>query len=654
VRASPRLIALAVALAALVAHAGSLAGGFVYDYHRFLEHNPAIRSLSDPGRFFTDPATASAEAGVEPDIYRPLRTLSFAVDHAVFGEAPFGYHLENVLLHAACAALVFLLLLALLAPGRAGTLGAAAGALVFAWHPVTSESVAWVSSRGDLLAVLFVLLALRVASRDGVGRTAAAAALVSLACLAKESAVVAFLLLPLYTSALPPQESRPRARVTAARTAILLAVTLAYVGVRAHVLPPAKDLPFLAQTDFPGGSRLATARAMLAAVVWYARVVLWPSGFPFDERLPVPATFADPVVVVGAGILVSVAATGILALARGRRILAFACLGTLAAMIPVSNVVVPLKALVAERFLYPALPCLAAGAALLVATAVRRVPGAVAVPVAALGALVLAALGGLSFARDVPWRSEESLWTAVHDADPMNARAYEGLAHVRRLEGKFGPAETAYTTFLEFQPNDGKSWAALGDLFGEEADVLSRHTAAAERVTDVRRKEQLARRAQIDHYRAALTTWERVGLARGRGSPSLLRQTLERWRDAAVLFPDLGDARIANESLALADVRETGSVSWEQRLGRVQLAWYALTFGAKASRPSDPDVERTVRATRAALLSDLGVDPAIADSEAKERVLRRLDELVAERPSRTDVARLADGLWRSIGKERPR
>ena len=86
------LAALLVAGAAVLAHARGLDGGFVYDDHRFVVRNRAIESVEDPARFFTDPGTASAAQGVEPDVWRPLRTLAFAVDRALFGLAPFGWY----------------------------------------------------------------------------------------------------------------------------------------------------------------------------------------------------------------------------------------------------------------------------------------------------------------------------------------------------------------------------------------------------------------------------------------------------------------------------------------------------------------------------------------------------------------------------------
>jgi hypothetical protein len=265
---SPRLVALVVVLAgALLAHGRSLGHGFVYDDHRFIERNAALEHLGDVGRFFTDPTTASAAQGVEPDVWRPLRTLAFAVDRALFGLDPRGWHASSLLLHLVNAALVWLLLRRIFArdpDGRrrseaAASTAAAAGALLFAVHPVTVECVAWVSSRGDLLAWTLALLALEVAARPGRRATVAVVVLGALACLAKESAVVLFALLPLHRAALPA-DARPSGRETAVRTAALFAATIGYFAWRAAVLPTAPDLPAFAQLGFPDGSRLAAVR----------------------------------------------------------------------------------------------------------------------------------------------------------------------------------------------------------------------------------------------------------------------------------------------------------------------------------------------------------------------------------------------------------
>ncbi|MHC4605515.1 MAG: tetratricopeptide repeat protein [Planctomycetota bacterium] len=100
--------------------------------------------------------------------YMPLTWVSFGVDFTLWGMDPFGYHLVNVLLHAANAVLFYCLILILLQLAAKATEGggvalrvaAAAGALFFAIHPLRVESVAWVTERRDVLSGLFFLLTL--------------------------------------------------------------------------------------------------------------------------------------------------------------------------------------------------------------------------------------------------------------------------------------------------------------------------------------------------------------------------------------------------------------------------------------------------------------------------------------------------------------
>jgi len=83
--------------------------------------------------------------------YQPLSWLSLTLDHALWGMDPAGYHLTNVLLHAANAVLAYFTFRCLLsrAAPRAGgwslTCAAAVAALFFAVHPLRVESVAWVT-----------------------------------------------------------------------------------------------------------------------------------------------------------------------------------------------------------------------------------------------------------------------------------------------------------------------------------------------------------------------------------------------------------------------------------------------------------------------------------------------------------------------------
>jgi len=88
--------------------------------------------------------------------WHPLTWISHMVDWELFGPDPVGPHVENALLHAFNAVLVFLVLRKFTGAGWTAALAAA----VFAWHPLRVESVAWVAERKDLLCGSFGLLTL--------------------------------------------------------------------------------------------------------------------------------------------------------------------------------------------------------------------------------------------------------------------------------------------------------------------------------------------------------------------------------------------------------------------------------------------------------------------------------------------------------------
>ena len=97
--------------------------------------------------------------------YIPVTWITLGFDYLVWGMDPLGYHLTNLLLHAANAVLVCGIarrLLNLASPGydrRSLSLAAACAALLFAVHPLRVESVAWITERRDVLSGFFYLSA---------------------------------------------------------------------------------------------------------------------------------------------------------------------------------------------------------------------------------------------------------------------------------------------------------------------------------------------------------------------------------------------------------------------------------------------------------------------------------------------------------------
>jgi tetratricopeptide (TPR) repeat protein len=632
------LAALGVALVVAAVHSGSLSGGFVYDDHRFIEHNAALGGMN-PVEAFRDPATASSGEGIVHDIYRPLRTIVFSLEYAAFvGETADGdlnyrlplWHGVSIVLHILNSLLVLRLLYALL---RGALLPAIAGALLFGLHPMTSESVAWLSSQGDLLAMTFMLGALLLFEREGVDRTVGGLVCFVLACLAKESALMLPFLLPLRDLALPRDDaSRPSpwARTTWIRFALLLGLTGLYFWARSAVLPG------LDQVGHAHGSVWATVRAMLHGIGWYAEGLLAPFGFSFDTRIDVPERWSDPEVWVGFGLLGTLLVGSVLGLLRRRYLLTLACLGALVALGPVSNVLVPLKTFVADRFFYPALFCAAVGlgAAL---RSLRDTPRAAALTICA-GLLAVFAWSTVS--RNAAWASDATLWHAVREDRPWNANAYQGIAYEAARAKRVHEAENAYATYLEANPFDGKSIYTMGNLFGEMAEglVLMGRSAPGEEVTTPIRRKQ-TRVAQIKLYQRAFEIWNRPGgLALGRGSPALVVDMLDHWIDAGTELGDLRTARFANdraiewEAEGPIDVADPAAVasraSWMRR--RIRTEFAIRVVRADADRKTPAGMRAFVAEERAIILRADGFDPNKSNAALRSDFLRRLAALEQE------------------------
>ncbi|XP_074037770.1 protein O-mannosyl-transferase Tmtc2 [Leptinotarsa decemlineata] len=145
---------------AFLLYYNTLDAGFVYDDRRAILSNPDLLPKTPWTRmlendFWGTPLSNSGSHGS----YRPLCVLTFRLNYLLGGFQPWGYHLVNVLLH--CTATALLIRLAkLILPKAKSKVGATITGLVFATHPIHTETVAGVVGRADLAACNFYFLSL--------------------------------------------------------------------------------------------------------------------------------------------------------------------------------------------------------------------------------------------------------------------------------------------------------------------------------------------------------------------------------------------------------------------------------------------------------------------------------------------------------------
>lgn len=402
--------AACVVAVALLAHAPALDGTYTYDDHEIIENNPrlVVRSASDLVALAGSNYWGAAAERSGERLFRPVPLLSYALERAAMGAPNAGVaRAVNVLLHALCALVACALFASVTKDERAGLVGA----LIFAAHPLHAEAVAGIVGRAELLALGFGLGALLLHGRGTVPASIGAAVLFLLALGSKESAVA---ILPIaVVRAVLERRDRRRRLVALSALGVALAV---YVGLRAWAID-ALIAKAGARTlgDMDGLHRALVALAVYRDA-WTATLVpvLGTAAHHAFPRTSAPSLVAAVLIQVACLLVVfALKRSG----PRGRAI----CLGVIGfelALLPVSNLLVPIGVVYAERLLYAP----TAWAALAIGALVPRHPTARASVAILAGALAFG-----SARNDRAWRDDLSLWRATRSRYPDEARVQEVL-----------------------------------------------------------------------------------------------------------------------------------------------------------------------------------------------------------------------------------
>jgi tetratricopeptide (TPR) repeat protein len=137
--------AVLIAVAAFIVYLPCIRGEFIMDDDVFLTENPLIHATDGPYRFW-----CTSEA---MDFW-PATSTTLWIEWRLWERNPTGYHVTSLILHVVESLLIWIILRRLTIPGAFFT------ALIFAVHPVNVESVAWISQRKNVMAMLFFLLSI--------------------------------------------------------------------------------------------------------------------------------------------------------------------------------------------------------------------------------------------------------------------------------------------------------------------------------------------------------------------------------------------------------------------------------------------------------------------------------------------------------------
>ncbi len=509
VRASTRLLPVLVAAATFAAFIPVLDNGFVnWGDRAELVDNPHFKGLAPSNLRWMLTAVYMGH-------YQPVTWLCFTVDYALWGMRPFGYHLTSLLLHVGCALAAYALIRRLLRVGSRATpetaaIAAAAGALLFALHPLRVETVAWAVERRGVLSALHSLLCvlayLRFAGPGERPRRWAfywlSVAAFFLAILAKGSVVtlpLALLVLDVYPLRRVGASPAGRGRLLQGWFDVLREkapfIVIAALATIVGVIGAAES----------GMRRTWEGYGLVPRLVqcaWGPAFYLWktiaPVGLsPLYELSPEMNPLSLRVL-AAAAVVIAITALAVIAARRVPAIAAaWAC--WLILLLPVLGLVQAGHQVAADRYTYlPAVALSALAAAGLAAAAAHRR----AWP-ALLGAVpaVLAVLAALTWGQARVWSDSRALWEHAVRIDPGGAVAHNNLGMVELDDGRPAAALEEFRTAVACNPVFAEARVNLGGMLASQGRLAEavREWEEALRLDPANK----AARANLDRARSA-------------------------------------------------------------------------------------------------------------------------------------------------------
>ena len=434
-----------VSLVTFAAYFPALAGDFLWDDAGHVT-NPALQSWAGLGRIWF-------EVGATQQYY-PLLHSAFWIEHRLWGDAPAGYHVINVLWHATSACLLVAVLRRLAVPG------AVLAGLVFALHPVCVESVAWISEQKNTLSTVCYLAAALAWLRFEDDRRPARYAVASLWFLAA-------LLTKTVTATLPAAllvvawwrrgrlSWRGEVRPLLPWWALGVAAGLGTAWFEATHIGASGDAFTLGGVE----------RGLLAGrVVWfYFGKLLWPAGLTFFyPRWTIDALAAWQWIFPGAALLLLAGLVGWSRRDRAPLAAALVFGGTLFPVLGFVNVYPFVFSYVADHFQYLA----SLGMIAFLAAAATRGFARLAWPrwsgpVAAAG--LLAILGGLTWRQSAMYRDLFALYETTLARNPGSWVAHLNLGSALDEAGETEKALPHLQRALELKPGYPETLNSLGN-----------------------------------------------------------------------------------------------------------------------------------------------------------------------------------------------
>ena len=471
VLSSKLFIFICLLLLTLLVYGNSLKNEFVFDDIPLVVKNYQIRQLNN--------IPSLLGLGGAGSFYRPLRIVSYAIDYRLFKLNPPGYHLSNIIYHALTAFLVFLTLLRLSDNVRIALIAA----LLFAVHPVQTDSVTYIAGRRDILSALFYLLGfyLFIRYRKAPSFLLLGAILFSyvLAISSKEMAVTFPALCFFYdcmencaafSTTQKAASVSPGKRIAASMLsmgrhqfifyAIFLAGACAFAYYKIAVVPPSL------RQEYYGGTVANNFLTVSRIIIYYLKLLLFPIALNADysyNAFPVTTSLLDFKAWASVLALCILFWAGSKAF-RHNRLVTLCLAWFFITLLPVCHII-PHHELMAEHYLYlPSIGLFFLAGITLDRWLTKKHPSAFVL----IAGLLILLLSVRTVVRNQDWRNALTLWEKTVQTAPNCARAWNNLSVEYYRKGELTKAQDSCQRSFSIKPDFPDPYHNLGNIYAEK------------------------------------------------------------------------------------------------------------------------------------------------------------------------------------------
>ncbi len=472
----------------------TLHNAFVWDDTYLITDNRHIKSLSSIPLFFTPHYWNKLHPYQASGQYRPLRTATFAMDYALWQFKPAGYHLTNMVLHAVNTILVYFFVFFLPfgynredAHSETSWMSSFSlpflTALLFAVHPIHTESVTYIKNRSDLLAFFFFLLTLFLFIREHFETRTKPRIFVYvcsivcfiLAVISKEVALTIPFILILYSICFFPKTELRNIIIKTTPFFILIILFFVFRHTALETFPTKGDGESI--------TLFQNCLIIFKTIGYYLQLLVLPINLNAERALLIPETFFDPAVLSS---IVIIAFIVILAVRFFNKspVLFFAIFWILMTLVPASNLIYLESRPIAEQRLY--VPSF--GFCLLLAMIIirlfsfdlkpvnKKVPAVISI---LLTVFLLVFYSAATIKRNQDWKDPFTFYSKTVKASPESFRAHLNLGVALAEQGRLDEAVSHYLTALKINPEYAMAYYKIGNamMIRERLEDAVKHYA---------------------------------------------------------------------------------------------------------------------------------------------------------------------------------